>query len=68
MRRILVDYAVRRRAAKRGGDRVQVELHDSLALTDSQAEELLALQEALTAFEKEWPRQRGSSSAASSRA
>ncbi|TFG87782.1 MAG: sigma-70 family RNA polymerase sigma factor [Gemmatimonadales bacterium] len=57
MRRILVDYAVRRRAAKRGGDRVQVELHDSLALTDSQAEELLALQEALTTFEKEWPRQ-----------
>ncbi len=57
MRRILVDYAVRRRAAKRGGDRVQVELHDSLALTDSQAEELLALQDALTTFEKEWPRQ-----------
>ncbi|HSM16657.1 MAG TPA: ECF-type sigma factor [Gemmatimonadales bacterium] len=57
MRRILVDYAVRRRAAKRGGDWVQVELRDSLALTDSQAEEVLALQEALTAFEKEWPRQ-----------
>lgn len=57
MRRILVDYAVRRRAAKRGGERVQVELDDSLALPDPRADELLALDEALTAFEKEWPRQ-----------
>jgi RNA polymerase sigma factor (TIGR02999 family) len=57
MRRILVDYAVRRRAAKRGGDRVQIELRDSLALTDPQADELFALNEALTVFEKEWPRQ-----------
>lgn len=57
MRRILVDYAVRRRAAKRGGERVQVELPDSLALPDPRADELLALDEALTAFEKEWPRQ-----------
>lgn len=57
MRRILVDYAVRRRAAKRGGGQVQVELQDSLALTDSQADELLALHEALDAFEQEWPRQ-----------
>lgn len=57
MRRILVDYAVRRRAAKRGGERVRVTLPDSLALPDPRADELLALDEALTAFEKEWPRQ-----------
>lgn len=57
MRRILVDYAVRRGAAKRGGDRVRVELQDDFAMTEIQADQLLALHEALKSFEQEWPRQ-----------
>ena len=56
MRRILVDYAMRRRAAKRGGDRVQVEMRDSYAMTDEQVDRILALHEALEEFEREWPR------------
>jgi len=57
MRRILVDYAVRRRAMKRGGGRVRVEMQEGFAMTEAQADQLLALHEALEAFEKEWPRQ-----------
>jgi RNA polymerase sigma factor (TIGR02999 family) len=47
MRRILVDYAVARRAGKRGGRRQRVALDDVLILADERAEELLALDEAL---------------------
>jgi len=47
MRRILVDYAVARRAGKRGGGRQRVALDDVLILADERAEELLALDEAL---------------------
>lgn len=57
MRRILVDYAVRRGAQKRGGDRRRVEMRDSYAMTDAQFDRLLALHEALEEFEREWPRQ-----------
>jgi RNA polymerase sigma factor (TIGR02999 family) len=46
-RRILVDYARRRSAEKRGGARVKVTLNDAAAMVDSQSEELLALNEAL---------------------
>src|SRR5690349_17216896 len=53
MRRILVDYAKQRRAAKRGSGAVLVPLDDGADqvadawLSDSQAEELIALDEAL---------------------
>lgn len=57
MRRILVDYAVRQGAAKRGGKRNRVELRDSHAITASELDRILALHEALDALEAEWPRQ-----------
>lgn len=47
MRRILVDYAVARRAEKRGGERQRVPLDDIIILADERAQELLALDEAL---------------------
>jgi RNA polymerase sigma factor (TIGR02999 family) len=51
MRRILVDYAKARRAAKRGGGRLQVPLEQAASvaesLTDDQVDELLALDDAL---------------------
>lgn len=47
MRHILIDYARRRRAAKRGGTRLQVPLHENTASIESEAAELLALDEAL---------------------
>lgn len=53
MRRILVDYARTRKRLKRGGDRVQVPLEDSHAfLTERQADEVLALEDALTRLSK----------------
>ncbi|MFW6084577.1 MAG: ECF-type sigma factor [Gemmatimonadota bacterium] len=51
MRRILVDYAVRRGAKKRGGSRVRVEWDDSLAITDAEAGQLLSLHRALEELE-----------------
>lgn len=56
MRRILVDYAVRRGAKKRGGDRVRVEMDDSLAMTEAEAGQLLALHGALEQLEAHQPR------------
>jgi RNA polymerase sigma factor (TIGR02999 family) len=47
MRRILVDYAVARKARKRGGERRQVPLDQVDILADERAEELFALDEAL---------------------
>ena len=58
MRRILVDQARRRHSAKRGGDPARVELNDSALLAadgDCPAEDLLALDEALSQFEREEP-------------
>ncbi len=46
-RRILVDYARRRSAEKRGGERVKVTLDDASAVIDSQSDEVVALNEAL---------------------
>src|SRR5918997_1273452 len=46
MRRILVDYARRHRAAKRGGARVG--LDDAALVADERADTLVALDEALT--------------------
>jgi len=56
MRRILVDYAVRRGASKRGGDRVKVEMEDNFAITDAEAGQLLALHRALEELESHHPR------------
>lgn len=56
MRRILVDYAVRRGAKKRGGDRVRVAFDESLAITDAEAGQILSLHAALQDLESHHPR------------
>lgn len=56
MRRILIDYAVRRRAQKRGGERVRVELGDLPALSDADLDDLLSLDAALRRLAGERPR------------
>lgn len=56
MRRILVDYAVRRGAKKRGGARVRVELEDRFAITDADAGRLLSLHRALEELSSHHPR------------
>src|SRR5216110_1399628 len=45
MRRILVDQARRRKAAKRGGEAVREELYESIIAAGRPAEELLAVDE-----------------------
>ena len=57
MRRILVDYGRMRKAAKRGGDRQQVELTDALAISEERLDEVVAIDEALTRLEQFDPRQ-----------
>ena len=47
MRRILIDYAVARRAKKRGGGAVAEPLDDAVAMALGRGDELLALDEAL---------------------
>jgi RNA polymerase sigma factor (TIGR02999 family) len=47
MRRILIDYAVSRRAQKRGGGMGAEPLDDAVAMALSRGDELLALDEAL---------------------
>jgi len=47
MRRIMVDHARERRALKRGGGAIKVELDDAALVTERRSEELLALDEAL---------------------
>jgi RNA polymerase sigma factor (TIGR02999 family) len=49
-RRILVDHARRRRSAKRGGDALQVPLHDQLLQAASDRIEVVALDRALDAL------------------
>ncbi len=51
MRQILVDYARRHRAAKRGGDQRVVTLDEGALALEDRAEALLALDEALTDLE-----------------
>jgi RNA polymerase sigma factor (TIGR02999 family) len=48
MRRVLVDYAVSRKAAKRGGGAIAEPLEDAVAMAAGRSDELLALDEALT--------------------
>ena len=52
MRRVLVDYARRRLADKRGGEVQQVELEDDIALTAPQSVEVLGLDQALDRLER----------------
>ena len=51
MRRILLMYARRRRRLKHGGDQERLAIEDVVLLSDQRAEELLALDEALTRLE-----------------
>ena len=55
MRQVLVDYARRRKAAKRGGGVISVTLGDEAGPPDSSADDLLALDDALNQL---GPRQR----------
>jgi RNA polymerase sigma factor (TIGR02999 family) len=57
MRRILIDYAERRRAIKRGGGRDQVPLDRVTLAVDQQSEELIELDDALRRLEALDPRQ-----------
>ncbi len=57
MRRLLVDHAHRRQAQKRGGSIRKVELDEEvLLISQAQADEFLALDDALRRFEIEYPR------------
>ena len=56
MRQVLVTYAERQDAAKRGGDAVRIPLDENLLVTQATAQELLALHEVLTRLEAEHPR------------
>jgi RNA polymerase sigma factor (TIGR02999 family) len=50
MRRILVDHARAHRYAKRGGGAIQVSLDEAAVVSQERAEELVALDEALTSL------------------
>jgi RNA polymerase sigma factor (TIGR02999 family) len=51
MRRILIDFARRKGAAKRGGDRVRVVLRDDVAMLDDDIAEVLAVEDVLRRLE-----------------
>ncbi len=55
MRRILVDYARRRGAQKRGGHDSPLPLEEAMALAEGQSEELVALDEALERLSEKDP-------------
>jgi RNA polymerase sigma factor (TIGR02999 family) len=57
MRRILVDHARQRRAAKRGGDRPRLSLDQSLGLAERKDLDVVALDEALATLSKLDPQQ-----------
>ena len=57
MRRVLVEYARARDREKRGSDRLQVTLDESLALVDGLSFEMLALDQALERLAKRHARQ-----------
>ena len=50
MRRLLIDYARRRNAQKRGGNQARITFDDGLVSVQAQAAELLSLDEALSAL------------------
>jgi len=51
MRRILVDEARKRNSAKRGGDAIQVSLHEAMTVPEEQAANVVALDDALKGLE-----------------
>src|SRR5262245_664463 len=55
MRRILVDNARRKSSLKRGGDRQRVSLEDAVLLSEQPADDLLAVDEALSRLAAEDP-------------
>jgi RNA polymerase sigma factor (TIGR02999 family) len=55
MRRILIDNARRKQRPKHGGDRQRVDLDEAVALMPEPADDLLALNDALTRFAVEEP-------------
>jgi RNA polymerase sigma factor (TIGR02999 family) len=57
MRRILIDHARTRKREKRGGEAIRVPLQEALHMPVEQAEDLLALDEALTRLEAHNARQ-----------
>jgi len=57
MRRILVDHARQRQAAKRGGGRHRIELDEGLVVDSQHDEDLLALEDAMTKLAELDPRQ-----------
>jgi len=57
MRLLLVDYGRQRRAEKRGGERIRVELSGLESLSNSRLEEMIAVDEALARLEAWDPRQ-----------
>ncbi len=57
MRRILVDYARARQAAKRGGEEIHVGLDEALDEAEAQSAELVALDDALSSLAQFDPRQ-----------
>lgn len=56
MRRVLIDYADRRRAAKRGGGETALPLDEALVAIEEHADDLHALDEALARLEAVHPR------------
>ena len=57
IRRILIDHARSRNAAKRGGPHVKLRLDDVLVFSDAKCDELIALDQALTRLAEWDPRQ-----------
>lgn len=57
MRRILIDYARARKREKRGGDLVPVPLEEAFGVSGDRADDLVALDDALTRLEAISPRQ-----------
>jgi RNA polymerase sigma factor (TIGR02999 family) len=55
MRRILVDQARRKQAAKHGGGRLRIDLPKDLAAPEARSDDLVALDEALTRLERHDP-------------
>ena len=57
MRYILLDQAKAKKRQKRGGDQQRVDFEEALAVTEAEAEELIALDTALTRLKEVSPRQ-----------
>jgi RNA polymerase sigma-70 factor (ECF subfamily) len=57
MRRILVDYARTRKAQKRGGPAVRIDLPEALMISEEKSEQVLLLDEALSRLARFDPRQ-----------